>query len=506
MGVWAFALRFRRLQLNGRVESRRLLSSTAARMQEIVVEEPSCWRLFPAKGEVFEEQVEVGPHIITFETGKLARFASGAVVVSIKNTRVLTTVVGATRLEANMSFMPLQVDYREKQYAQGKIPNTFMRREGAPKERELLIGRIIDRTIRPLFPRGYYYESQGKPDEDGFKTRRKEPQGRQFSAKGNVTLRLTVPPFKKKPFAGKDMIPEEQPEVEELDEILLPEQILALKDRKVRGKVARRYLVKFKNYSPMDAKWMEEAELVMSNVLCVDGEQDPDVLATCGASASLMVSDIPWNGPAGVVRIGRVDGKFLVNPSMDELAGSDLNLVYACTIDKTIMMETQAREISNNDLKDALKLAHAEATKLIAPQIRLASKVQNQKRSFHVVTVDTKLLEKIREKAEVAINSVMGNSSYGKFERGKALSNIQADVEAILKEEGDEMCLKALPLAFDQVRKEVVRKNIFEKGERVDGRRLDQVRELHTEVDLYAPLHGSSLFSRGNTQNKNFDS
>ncbi|MCO5551036.1 hypothetical protein L7F22_004532 [Adiantum nelumboides] len=405
MGAWAFALRFRRLQLNGRVDSRRLLSSTAARMQEIVVEEPSCWRLFPAKGEVFEEQVAVGPHIITFETGKLARFASGAVVVSVKNTRVLTTVVGATRLEANMSFMPLQVDYREKQYAQGKIPNTFMRREGAPKERELLIGRIIDRTIRPLFPKGYYYESQ-----------------------------------------------------------------------------------------------------VMSNVLCVDGEQDPDVLATCGASASLMVSDIPWNGPAGVVRIGRVDGKFLVNPSMDELAGSDLNLVYACTIDKTIMMETQAREISNNDLKDALKLAHAEATKLIAPQIRLASKVQNQKRSFHVVTVDTKLLEKIREKAEVAINSVMGNSSYGKFERGKALSNIQADVEAILKEEGDEMCLKALPLAFDQVRKEVVRNNIFEKGERVDGRRLDQVRELHTEVDLYAPLHGSSLFSRGNTQLKYVDS
>ncbi|KAI5075919.1 hypothetical protein GOP47_0009995 [Adiantum capillus-veneris] len=399
MGAWAFALRSRHPKLNCRLDSRRLITNTAARLQEIVVEEPSFWRLFPAKGEVFEEQVEVGPHVVTFETGKLARFASGAVVMGIKDTRVLTTVVGASRLEANMSFMPLQVDYREKQYAQGRIPNTFMRREGAPKERELLIGRVIDRSIRPLFPKGYYYESQ-----------------------------------------------------------------------------------------------------VMANVLCVDGEQDPDVLAACGASAALMVSDIPWNGPVGVVRIGRVDGKFVVNPSMDELAVSDLNLVYACTVDKTIMMETQAREITNNDLKDALQLAHAEATKLIAPQIRLASKVQNQKRSFSVVTVDNEVLERIRAKAEVAIDTVMGNPSYGKFERGKALSNIQADVEVILKEEGEEKCLKALPLAFDQVRKEVVRKNIFEKGERVDGRRLDEVRDLHTEVELYTPLHGSSLFSRGNTQ------
>ncbi|KAH7298025.1 hypothetical protein KP509_25G023900 [Ceratopteris richardii] len=355
--------------------------------------------MLQAKGEVFEEKAEVGSHTITFETGKLARFASGAVVVGVKNTHVLTTVVGATKLEEGKGFMPLQVDYREKQYAQGRIPNTFMRREGAPKERELLVGRIIDRSIRNLFPKGYYYESQ-----------------------------------------------------------------------------------------------------VMSNVLCVDGEQDPDVLAACAASAALMVSDIPWNGPVGVVRIGRVEGKFVVNPDMDELALSDLNLVYAGSLEKTIMMETQAREISNNDFKLALKLAHAEAVKLIPPQIRLASKVQNQKRSFYPFTVDSDVLEKIRAKAEIAIDTVMGNPSYGKFERGKALANIQNDIEAILKEEGEEKCLKFLPVAFDQVRKEVVIKNIFEKGQRVDGRGLDEVRDLHTEINLFAPLHGSSLFSRGNTQ------
>eukprot|EP00250_Pteridium_aquilinum_P003497 c13815_g1_i1 orf=897-3683(-) len=399
MGAWAFALRSRCPKLNYGLESRKSISSTAARLQEIVVEEPSSWRLFPAKGEVFEEQVEVGPHVVTFQTGKLARFASGAVVVGIKDTRVLATVVGASKLDEGKGFMPLQVDYREKNYAQGRIPNNFMRREGAPKERELLVGRVIDRSIRPLFPKGYYYESQ-----------------------------------------------------------------------------------------------------VMANVLCSDGEQDPDVLAASAASAALMVSDIPWKGPVGVVRIGRVGGKLVVNPDMDELTLSDLNLIYACTTDKTIMMETQAREISNNDLKSAFQLAHTEAVKLIPPQIRLAEKVQNKKRIFQVVTVDNEVLGKIRSKAEVAINAVMGNSLYGKFERGKALSNIQADVEVILKEEGDEKSLKVLPLAFDQVRKEVVRRNVFEKGQRVDGRKLDEVRDLQAEINLYPPLHGSSLFSRGNTQ------
>lgn len=369
------------------------------RLQEIFAEEPTTWRLFPAKGEVFEEEGSVGSHVVTFETGKLARFASGAVVVGIKDTKVLATVVGANRLEEGKSFMPLQVDYREKQYAQGKIPNTFMRREGAPKERELLVSRIIDRSIRPLFPKGYYYESQ-----------------------------------------------------------------------------------------------------VMANVLSSDGEQDPDVMAANAASAALMVSDIPWDGPVGVVRLGRIDGKFVVNPDMDELAVSDLNLVYACTLDKTIMMETQAREISNKDLQSAFHLAHAEASKLIPPQLRLASKVQNRKRLVKTITVEKEVLEKIRSKAESGIAAVMGDSSYGKFERGKALSNIQDEVGIMLKEEDDEKSLKVLPLAFDQIRKEVVRRNIFTKGVRVDGRDLTAVRDLQCEIGLYPPLHGSSLFSRGNTQ------
>lgn len=362
-------------------------------------EVPLAWRKFPASGHVFQEEVDVGNIKFSFETGKLARFAAGAVVVGVGETKVLTTVVADYKLDSSKDFLPLQVEYREKQYAQGKIPATFMRREGAPKERELLCGRLIDRSVRPLFPRGFFYDSQ-----------------------------------------------------------------------------------------------------IIANVLCSDGEQDPDVLAVNAASAALMISDIPWKGPIGCVRVGRVKGEFIVNPNMDELALSDLNLVYACTMEKTVMIETQAREISNQDYTAALHLAHAEATKLIPPQLELAAKVAVQKRPLPVLTVPPEVLEKVRSLAQFAIESVMGNAEFGKFERGQSLGKIEAEVKNLLVAEGDEISAKLLPYAFDAVKKEVLRRNIFEKGMRVDGRGLNQVRELQCEAGTYSALHGSSLFSRGNTQ------
>ncbi|KAL0377408.1 UNVERIFIED_CONTAM: Polyribonucleotide nucleotidyltransferase 2, mitochondrial [Sesamum radiatum] len=237
------------------------------------------------------------------------------------------------------------VEYQEKQFAQGMIPNTFMRREGAPKERELLCGRLIDRPIRPLFPPGFYHEVQ-----------------------------------------------------------------------------------------------------VMSSVLSSDGKQDPDVMAANATSAALMLSDIPWGGPIGVIRIGRISGQFIVNPSVDELSLSDLNLVYACTRDKTLMIDVQAREISEKDLEAALRLAHPE------------------------------------------------------FERGEALDNITQDVKKKLEEECDEEGLKVLSKTVDTVRKKVVRRRIIGEGLRVDGRRLDEVRPLYCEAGNLPVLHGSSIFSRGDTQ------
>ncbi|XP_031495685.1 LOW QUALITY PROTEIN: polyribonucleotide nucleotidyltransferase 2, mitochondrial [Nymphaea colorata] len=372
--------------------------SASEAVTQVSVAEPSSWRHLPDIGDVYSEGVEVGSRLITFETGKLARFAAGAVVLGIKETKVLSTVVSAEG-DGTRDFLPLTVDYREKQYAQGKIPNTFMRREGAPKERELLCGRVIDRSIRPLFPKGFFHEVQ-----------------------------------------------------------------------------------------------------VMANVISSDGEQDPDVMAANASSAALMISDIPWCGPIGVVRVGRIDGKLVINPDMDELSLSDLNLVYSCTRDKTLMIETQAREISNQDLIDALHLAHAEANKLIDPQIRLANKVKNQKKAFKLFTIMDGTLEKIRNLSQASIEKVFADPTYGKFERGKALNKITDDVKKILEEEADEESLKVLPRAIDTVRKMVVRQRIFEEGKRVDGRQLDEVRPLYCEAGPFPALHGSSIFSRGNTQ------
>ncbi|KAG6546742.1 hypothetical protein Mapa_011931 [Marchantia paleacea] len=377
----------------------RLGSRRAASSAVQAVQVPAPWREFPASGQVFLEETQIGPKTVTFETGKLARFAAGAAVLSIKDTKVLATVVSDYVRKEGMDFLPLQVEYREKQYAQGKIPNTFMRREGGPNERELLCGRVIDRSIRPLFPKGFFFETQ-----------------------------------------------------------------------------------------------------IIANVLCSDGDQDPDVLSVNAASAALTISNVPWNGPIGAVRVGRVNGKFIVNPNMNEVRMSDLNMIYACTATNALMIETQAGEISNKDYAAALHLAHSEAAKLIEPQLRLAAKVKNEKRPVHLLTVPDSVLEKIRGISIEPIRSVMENPLFGKFERGKALTTVQDSVGEILKAEGDEDSVQVLGKAFDMVKKEVVRGNILVKGQRVDGRSLTEVRELYCEAGLHSALHGSSLFSRGNTQ------
>ncbi|XP_051116984.1 polyribonucleotide nucleotidyltransferase 2, mitochondrial isoform X2 [Andrographis paniculata] len=293
----------------------------------------------------------------------------------------------------------IMVDYQEKQFAQGVIPSTFMRREGAPKERELLCGRLIDRPIRPLFPPGFYHEVQ-----------------------------------------------------------------------------------------------------VMASVLSSDGKQDPDVMAANATSAALMLSDIPWGGPIGVIRVGRVSGQFIVNPSMDELNLSDLNLVYACTRDKTLMIDVQAREISEKDLEAALRLAHPEAVKYLEPQTRLAAKAGKKKKEYTLSMVSESTYERIRSLAEAPIEAVFTDPTYGKFERGEALDNITQNVKRILEEECDEHGLKVLSKTVDNVRKQVVRKRIIADGVRLDGRSLDEVRPLYCEAGNLPVLHGSSIFNRGDTQ------
>ncbi|CAK9154623.1 unnamed protein product, partial [Ilex paraguariensis] len=183
-----------------------------------------------------------------------------------------------------------------------------------------------------------------------------------------------------------------------------------------------------------------------------------------------------------------------------QLSLSDLNLVYACTKDKTLMIDVQAREISERDLKAALQLAHPEAVKYLEPQIRLAAKVGKQKKEYKLSVTSEKTFEKIKSLAEAPIEAVFTDPTYGKFERGEALDKITQDVKRALEEECDEESLKVLSKTVDTVRKEVVRRRIIAEGLRVDGRRLDEVRPLYCEAGNLPVLHGSSLFSRGDTQ------
>ncbi|KAG6790121.1 hypothetical protein POTOM_006268 [Populus tomentosa] len=348
--------------------------------------------------ETFREEFEIGSRLITFETGKIARFANGSVVLGMEETKVLSTVT-SSKGDSVRDFLPLTVDYQEKQFAQGVIPGTYLRREGAPKERELLCGRLIDRPIRPLFPAGFYHEVQ-----------------------------------------------------------------------------------------------------VMASVLSSDGRRDPDVMAANATSAALMLSDIPWGGPIGVIRIGRICGQFVVNPTMDELSLSDLNLVYACTKDKTLMIDVQAGGISEKDLEAGLRLAHPEAVKYLEPQIRLAAKAGKHKKDYKLSLVSDRTLEKVQNLTEAKIEAVFTDPSYGKFERGEALDNIAQEVKRTLEEECDTESLTVLSKVVDRVRKGVVRNRIIAEGFRVDGRRLDEVRPLYCEAGYLPNLHGSSLFSRGDTQ------
>eukprot|EP00897_Mesotaenium_endlicherianum_P009777 jgi/Mesen1/8828/ME000053S08231 len=343
----------------------RAYSSAVRPLSVITAIAPSVSRNHPELGDAIQEEAEVGGEEVTFETGKLARLASGAVVASLGNTRVLATAVSSHELDASKDFLPLQVDYREKQYAAGKIPATFMRREGAPKEREILCGRVIDRSIRPLFPKGFYFDTQ-----------------------------------------------------------------------------------------------------VSASVLCSDGELDPDILCINAASAALMISDIPWGGPIGAVRLARINGAYVVNPSVAQLEKSDLNL----------------------------------AVKLIEPQLCLAAKVSHRKRAVTTVSVDPEVYERIHARAFAAVQSVLTNPSYGKSERGQALSQVEQELKEEMEERDEKHLLPQLRLALERMKREVIKTAIFGSGERVDGRGLNDVRQVHCQAGYLPALHGSSLFSRGNTQ------
>ncbi|MFZ5806425.1 MAG: polyribonucleotide nucleotidyltransferase [Verrucomicrobiota bacterium] len=339
---------------------------------------------------------EIGGQTITFETGKLAKQADGAVTVRVADTIVIVTAVSATVVKEGQDFFPLTVDYREKAASVGRFPGGYFRREGRPSEKEILTSRMIDRPLRPLFPKGYFYDTQ-----------------------------------------------------------------------------------------------------MIGIVLSADGENDPDILSINAASAALMVSDIPWAGPVAAVRVGRIEGKFIANPTHTQMAQSDLDLIYVGTENDVIMIEGSAKQLPDEELAKAMDFAHEQALKLVKLQKELAAKVNKTKRQVPLMLAKEELLEIAYKVAGDRIEGAIYTS--GKLERQKAVEALKAEVKAKILEKFAEATDFEISQAFDYLQKKAFRLSVLDKKKRCDGRALDEVRPLQGEVGLLPRSHGSSLFARGET-------
>src|SRR6266536_778736 len=340
---------------------------------------------------------QIGANQISIETGKIARLADWAVVVTCGDTTVLVSAVSATAVKEGQDYFPLTVDYREKAAAAGKFPGGYFKREGRPTEKETLTSRMIDRPLRPLFPQGYFYDTQ-----------------------------------------------------------------------------------------------------IISILLSADGENDPDILAINGASTALCVSDIPFAGPIGAVRVGRVKGEFVANPTHTERAESDLDLVYVGTENDVIMIEGSAREVPEAEFVKALEFAHGHAREMIRIQRELAAQVGKPKREVPLLQVNQDLLDIAYRVAGDRIEGALYTE--GKTARAKAIDALREEVKTAILEKHPEADSFSISQAFDYVQKKAFRVSILEKQKRVDGRRYQDLRPISCEVSVLPRAHGSAIFQRGETQ------
>src|ERR671919_1260261 len=349
--------------------------------------------------EVHRVSVEVGGTEISFETGWMAKQASGAVVVRSGDTVVLNTATAGNLRDVD--FLPLTVDVEERMYAAGKIPGSFFKREGRAGEKATLIARMIDRPLRPLFPKG----------------------------------------------------------------------------------------------------WRRETQLV-GMPLSVDQVVAYDVLAMNGASAALQVSDIPFPAPVGAVRIGKVEGNFVINPTEEQLLESDLDLVVSGTDEAILMVEAGANEIPEAEILDALDIAHSAIRKLVAAQRELAEKAGKPKQEIEVPKVDEDLARQIAESHGAALDAA--TQVEDKLERQAATKAVE---EQVLEQySGDPAAdtyaeyRQRAQLAFDALEKKLIRERIAVHKRRPDGRSEREIRQIDIEVKPLPRTHGSALFTRGQTQ------
>ncbi|MGM0499389.1 MAG: polyribonucleotide nucleotidyltransferase [Bacillota bacterium] len=331
-----------------------------------------------------------------FQTGKLAKQANGSVVVRCGDTQVLVTAT-MDDPRPGMNYFPLMVNYEERNYAIGQIPGGVLRREGRPRDEATLAARVIDRSIRPLFPDGYRRDVQ-----------------------------------------------------------------------------------------------------IVATILSVDDDHDPEVLALNGASAALTLSDIPFAGPIGGVKVGLVDGELIINPNDEERENSDLDLVVAGSKDAIMMVEASANEVSEEKILEAMDAAHAEIKKIISLQEEIREEAGKEKVPFESPTVDDEIQVQVDQILEEKMKEAIQIQE--KKARNNRLDELKDELKSTINPEEDEEIDKQLGLAFEKMIKKSVKSLIIDDGVRPDGREYDEIRPIWAEVDFVPRAHGSGVFTRGETQ------
>src|SRR6266436_4259971 len=335
---------------------------------------------------------------ISFETGKLARQAHGAVVVRMGDNVVLATATANPDPREGIVFFPLTVDYREYTYAGGRIPGGFIKREGRPSEREILTSRQIDRPVRPLFPDGFRCETQ-----------------------------------------------------------------------------------------------------VIAFVLSADTENDPDVAGINGASAALTISDIPFNGPIGAVRVGLVSGQFIINPTYSEMRDSLINIMVVGTADGIVMIESGAKEVKEETVVDAIEFAHTEIKKICAAINDLKQKAGKPKRQVTPPEFDQAYYDDLKNRVGADLTDRLNTQKYPKAESYTLVRELKKGLQAAIPAE-DEAAQKKFKTYFETLRERIFREQVINQKRRPDGRSFDQIRDIWIEVGVLPRTHGSAIFTRGETQ------
>ena len=339
--------------------------------------------------------------IISIETGKLAKQADGAVVVKMGDTMLLATVVAMEEAKENVDFMPLSVEYREKYAAAGRFPGGFFKRETRPSDYEVLIARLVDRALRPLFPDNFHAEVQ-----------------------------------------------------------------------------------------------------VVVTLISADRNVLPDALACLAASSALAVSNIPFNGPISEVRVCRINGEFVVNPTIADMANADLDIMVAASMDNIMMVEGEMKEVSEDDMLSALKVAHEAIKVQCQAQMELSAMIEKSKvkREYCHEVNDPEFRETLRNATYQKCYDFAAKGVNNKHERHDTFAKIKEEFVSTLSDELKSEKAFQIARYFHEVEKDAVRMATVETRKRVDGRKLDEIRPIWTEVDYLPAAHGSAIFTRGETQ------